>query len=111
MFILPSGRGSMKKPFVLKFTPDGGSSAGGAVNLSDLGILSASVTITCSSVATWSWVGSDGSVSVANNASATAITFSLATAYVPRSTTYTVNGTSNGVTKYYNISLECTGTA
>lgn len=112
MFILPSGRGIFKMAGdIITFTPNGGVSAGSPVALSNTGTLSTSITINCTQPATWIWSGSGGSVSVANNGSSQSITFSLSTTLNPRSASYTVNGTSSGITKYYTVNLTVDGSA
>lgn len=73
---------------------------------------SASVTITCTQSATWSFTGgsSGSSVSVANNASSTGITFSQSGVSTQDSTSsWSVTGTSGGVTATYTVILTVTG--
>ena len=92
------------------FSPDGGTSAGAAVALSDFGSLYASVTITCNQSATWNYSitsGSGGSASVSNGGSATSITISISTTEFggTKDTSYAVSGTAGGITRYWNVTV------
>lgn len=91
------------------FSPDGGTSSGSPVALSDEQTgLPASLTISCSASATWTWTrtSSVGSASVASGGSATSITFSVT---LPpsgsRTGTWTVSATSGGNTRYWTVSV------
>ena len=91
------------------FTPNGGTSAGARVPLSDQGQLYASVTIDCTQSAVWTWSGGgDGSyVTVASGGSATSIIFEVSAsvfggfAYA----SFTVQATAGGITRYWSVEL------
>jgi len=108
-----SGTISMSKFFGtsdVSFSPNGGTSAGTAVALSNTGNLYASVTITCNQSATWNWsnyAGFGGSVSVANGGSSTSITFSISTTEFggTKNASYTVSATAAGVTRYWDVTV------
>lgn len=89
------------------FTPNGGTSAGSPVNLSDFGLLSASVTISCTQSATWTWskTGDSASVSVSSGGSASSITFSISTTQFGgfKSADFTVSATAGGITRYWTV--------
>lgn len=89
------------------FSPDGGTSAGSPVSLSDAGATNASVTISCNQAATWTWSGGGtyGTASVASGGSATSITFSLSTPFQNRDASWVVSATAAGVTRYWTVSL------
>ena len=95
------------------FSPDGGTSAGSPVALADVGSLTASETISCTSSATWTWSRSSGSFGTANvtsGSSATSITFTLNTSgFEYRQSEFTLTATSGGVTRYYVITLTAEG--
>jgi hypothetical protein len=90
------------------FTPNGGTSAGTAVELSDAGILYASVTISCTQSAVWTWteLGS-GTASVSSGGSASSITFQVSTTEFGgfRNSEVTVQATAGGITRYWTVSL------
>ena len=98
------------------WTPDGGPSSGRRVILSDeAGGGTASVAISCSQTAVWTWTRSGstaGTATVASGGSATSITFNL-----PNPTTtvrfcsFSVTSTAGGVSKYYTVTLSNTGLA
>lgn len=103
------------------FTPDGGPDVLFPVQLADNaenGQL-ASVTINCTEPATWSHEiffsigtgsGNDGTVSVANNAIATSITFSLRSFTNPgKARGWRVKGVSGPNEKYWEVELTATG--
>lgn len=95
------------------FTPAGGASSGSPQALSDLGTLSASITISCTTTATWTWSRSgdtDGSATISSGGSATSITFNLnTTGFTYKQSTFTVTATSNGITRYYTVTLTAEG--
>jgi hypothetical protein len=101
------------------WTPNGGATSGaGAVLLfnSDGDVSNPStVTISCSQSAVWNYTKSgnaNGVATIATGSSATSITFSLSnTTSVSRTTFFTVNSVAGGITKYWTITLENTGTA
>lgn len=98
----------------ITFTPNGGTSAGSPVTLSDTGTFNASITVQCNQSAVWTWSGNatvPENVSVASGGSATSITFSISTSYYPGTGSWTLSGTSGGITKYWVIDLEVFGIA
>lgn len=117
---VPSGAISMSNLLGksnISFSPNGGTSSGSPVALSASasGANTASVTITCTQAAVWTWSrgGSpNGTASVASGGSANSITFSLANSTtVPRATTFTVSATAGGITRYWTVSLANDGFA
>jgi hypothetical protein len=93
------------------FTPDGGTSAGSPVYLSDLKIFSdqASVTIECNQSATWTWTraGSFGTASVASGSASPSISFVMSSSSTNfRSTVFTVSATAGGITRYWSVQLQ-----
>lgn len=101
----------------VSFSPAGGTSSGTAVALSNSGGPgSVSVTITCSQAATWV-VSRSGSSTGANYPSGTytsltSVTFTLSNSTsTPRSTSWTVNATAGGITRYWTVQIDNTGTA
>lgn len=101
----------------VSFSPDGGTTAGSAVTLSDwaAGGDDASVTITCNQNATWTWSRSGSSSAYADIGSGgygTSITF-----YLPNfgfnilNSTFSVTGTAGGVTRYWTVELTNDGFA
>ena len=90
------------------FTPDGGTSAGTRVILEDTGQLSASLTISCTESAVWTWteLGS-GTASVSSGGSATSITFQVSTTSFGgfRYSEFTVQATAGGITRYWTVNL------
>lgn len=96
----------------VSFSPDGGTSSGSAVYLSMYGSLNASITITCSTNATWTYSGYGAdSISVSNGGAATSITFYLSTSYYGATATYNLSATAGGVTRYWTVYLEVFGYA
>lgn len=97
----------------VSFTPNGGTSAGAPVSLSDFGTLTASKTITCTQAATWTWSrssGTSGTANVTSGSSATSITFTLnTTGFTFRESTFTLTATAGGITRYYVITLTAEG--
>jgi hypothetical protein len=95
------------------FSPDGGTSSGSRVTLSDYRAAgTASVTITCSQTATWTYTrvsGTAGSANVASGGTGTTITFSMAKGVNYRYSEWTLDVTASGVTRYYRIILETEG--
>jgi hypothetical protein len=97
------------------FTPAGGTTAGTAVALSDFasGAGTASVTITCSESAAWSYTrsGTFGTPATGSQ-TATSITFSLTngTNFI-RSSTWTVSATAGSTTRYWTVELTNDGFA
>jgi len=95
------------------FSPAGGTSAGSPQALSDFGTLSASVTISCTTSAVWTWSrtgDTNGSATVSSGGSATGITFNLnTTGFTYRQSEFTVSATSNGITRYWTITLTAEG--
>jgi hypothetical protein len=109
---VPSGAISMdnvRGKSAVAFTPDGGTTAGSAVLLSDQGSLYASVTISCSQSAVWTWSGGgDGSyVTVASGGSATSIIFEVSASPFGgwAFASFTVQATAGGITRYWNVEL------
>lgn len=94
------------------FTPAGGASAGSASYLDSFAGFSgtASVTISCSTTAVWTWtrVGSTtATASRTSGASGTNITFSMNgnfNAY--KTATFNVSATAGGITRYWTVVLE-----
>jgi hypothetical protein len=96
------------------FTPAGGNSAGTAVALYQNGAGgTVSITISCTVSASWSYTrsGTFGSPTTGST-TATSVTFSLLNNDVtPRSTTWTVNATAGGITKYWTVTIDNYGFA
>jgi hypothetical protein len=92
----------------VSFTPDGGTSAGTRVILEDYGQLSASLTISCTASAVWTWteLGS-GTASVSSGGSATSITFQVSTTSFGgfKYSEFTVQATAGGITRYWTVNL------
>lgn len=92
----------------VSFTPDGGTSSGTRVILEDVGQLSASVTISCTQSAVWTWteLGS-GTASVSSGGSATSITFQVSTTSFGgfKYSEFTVQATAGGITRYWTVYL------
>jgi hypothetical protein len=97
------------------FSPAGGTSAGSPQALSDFGTFNASVTISCTTPAVWTWTRSgntNANASVSSGGSATEITFSLSTTgFTYRQSEFTVSATSNGITRYWFVTLTAEGNA
>jgi len=98
------------------WSPNGGTSAGAPVVLSDETSGSpATVTITCSQSAVWNWTrtgSTAGTANVSNGGSSTSITFTLPNpTSTPRVSVFTVNSVAGGVTRYWRVELSNTGTA
>lgn len=91
------------------WTPDGGTTAGTAVALSDQSQLFSSITITCTVPAVWNYVENfgTGSASVASGNTDTSITFQVET--VPfggfKFGNFTVNSVADGITRYWTVDL------
>jgi hypothetical protein len=94
------------------FTPDGGTSAGAPVLLSDTQMNSASVTIECSAQAVWTWSKTGSSfafASIPSGQSNAIISFYLETETQYRTAVFNVTGVSGGVTRYYEVLLTVEG--
>jgi hypothetical protein len=94
------------------FTPDGGTSSGSPVLLSDTQTYSASVSIQCSQNATWTWTrtgSSFGFASIPSGSSNGIITFYLETETQFRTCVFNVTAVSGGVTRYYQVLLTAEG--
>lgn len=109
---VPSGTISMdnlRGKSNVAFTPDGGTSAGSAVLLQDQGVLTATVTIDCSQPAVWTWSGGgdDYYVSVASGGTALSIIFEVSSSVFGgwAFANFTVQGTSGGTSRYWNVEL------
>ena len=96
------------------FSPEGGTSAGTAEFLYDFGGGgTVEITISCSTGATWNYTRS-GSIGfpTTGSTSASEVTFSLTNeSYSPRSTTWTVNATAGGITRYWTVQIDNDGYA
>lgn len=113
---VPSGTISMQdllgKSYVV-FTPDGGTTAGTAVYLSDdVAYQEAQIIITCNQNATWTYtlVATSGTgtefVSIASGSASTSITFELDTVEGNIATRqWSVSATFGGVTRYWTVYL------
>lgn len=112
---VPSGAISLANLYgksAVSFSPAGGSSAASAVALSSYGMTDASLTITCSQNAVWSYSGYGADyVSVSSGGSATSITFALSTSFYSEVAYYSLSATAGGVTRYWTIYLEVFGFA
>lgn len=113
-----SGTISMSKFFgtvKTAFTPTGGTSAGSPQSLSDFGTYAASETISCTTPAVWTWTrtgDTNGNATVSSGGTSTSITFNLSTTgFTYRQCEFTVSGTSNGITRYYVVTLTAEGIA
>ena len=96
------------------FTPAGGTSVGSPVTLSDSGQFSATVVISCSESATWTYSGgaSGSSADIASGGSGTTITFSMSDlGGGPQSASYDVSATASGTTRYWTVTLDTSGDA
>lgn len=98
------------------FSPAGGTSAGSPVALSDYQQFAASVVISCSESATWTYsptTGAFGSgADIASGGSGTTITFSMNDlGGGPQSETFTVSATASGTTRYWTVTVETFGNA
>lgn len=98
------------------FTPAGGSTSGSPVALSNTQVdTAATITVSCSTSATWIYArtsGTTGAANVANNTSSSSITFTL---NIPpaggvRTASWTLNGTAGSITQYWTISLSAENT-
>jgi hypothetical protein len=90
------------------FSPDGGTTAGTAVPLSEQTQLYASITISCTVSAVWNYTETGtGSASIASGGSDTSITFQVSTTPFGgfKFANFTVNATSGGITRYWTVSL------
>lgn len=96
------------------FTPAGGTSAGAAVALSNSGGPgSVSVTISCSTSASWTYTrsGSFGTPATGST-TATSVTFVILNNTTSvRSSSWTVSATAGGITRYWTVQIDNTGTA
>jgi hypothetical protein len=97
--------GSGTAPAVI-FIPEGGV-------LSDTGQFFAGVSIECSQDAVWTYTGGGpgGGVSIPSGSTATIISFSVTTDFMPRSASWNVSATSGGVTELWTVNLEVFGNA
>lgn len=97
------------------FTPAGGTSAGSPQALSDFGTYNASETISCTTPAVWTWTrtgSTNATASVSSGGTATSITFNLnTTGFNYRQSEFTVSATSNGITRYWTVTLTAEGIA
>ncbi len=116
---VPSGAISMQnlqgKSNAPTFEPDGGTSSGDPVYLEDYtsGGLAATVTITCSVDAVWTYTRT-GIYGTPTTGSNTALTRSFVLTNPTTSTRvayWTVSATAGGVTKYWVVQLENSGNA
>lgn len=91
------------------FDPDGSTSSSSRTLVDDYGEQSsASVTITCTQSATWTYsrvTGTLGSANVTSGSSATSITFTLGLGANFRYSTWNLDGTSGSTTRYWLIEL------
>lgn len=106
-------RGKSNAP-AATFSPDGGTSAGTAVFLSDYTAepspSSVSIIISCSASATWTVTRSGTfGVPATGTYTGTERSFNLITGATYRATTWTVSATANGVTRYWTVQLESEG--
>jgi hypothetical protein len=106
-------RGKSNAP-AATFSPDGGTSAGTAVFLSDITYepspSSVTIIISCSVSATWTVTRSGTfGVPATGTYTGTERSFNLITGATYRSTTWTVSATANGVTRYWTVQLESEG--
>ena len=115
---VPSGTISMNNlrgKSNITFTPAGGTSAGSPAALFNFRVYpqSASVTISCTQSAVWTWTragASQASASTASGNSATSIQFTLPSAeFQFRSATFTVSATAGGITRYWTVQLDTEG--
>lgn len=99
---------------VVTFSPAGGTSAGAPTYLSDYNIYpgTASVTVSCSISATWtySYSGDAPIASVGSGGSATSISFTLISDFYSfYNTVINLTGTAGGTTRYWQIQLNTDG--
>jgi hypothetical protein len=99
----------------VSFSPDGGTSAGAPVALYDYasGGGVASVTISCSASASWSYTrsGSFG-FPATGSTTGTSVTFNLSNPTASfRGTYWTVSATAGGITRYWTVQLDNDGYA
>jgi hypothetical protein len=90
------------------FTPDGGTSSGARVDLSEQAQLYASITIDCTVSAVWTYTETGtGSASIASGGSGTSITFQVSTTFGGgfQFANFTVDATAGGITRYWTVSL------
>ena len=112
---VPSGAISMdnlRGKSAVTFSPDGGTSAGAPVELTDEQQDFAYIEISCTQNATWNWskTGSfDAFASVESGQSASSIFFSLSTSSQIKQAIFTVSGTAGGITRYYKVTLVAYG--
>lgn len=98
------------------FTPAGGTSAGSPVYLVNNDTYYTEISVECSQNAVWTYSGGGApgggvviSVSIASGSTATIITFSISTPYLPRTANWSLSATSGGITRYWNVYLEVFG--
>jgi hypothetical protein len=106
-------RGKSNAPAV-SFSPDGGATAGTAVLLEDFATgNAATVTISCNVSAVWTYTrtGSFGTPATGSNTALTRSFLLTNSTTSPRYTSWAVSATAGGVTKYWTVVLENTGTA
>lgn len=92
----------------LSWSPDGSTDINNRTQLiSDVAHEDAEITITCTQSATWSYVKTGwATTTVANNASATSITFTVTSTFGQnRSGSVLLSSTASGVTKYWGLTL------
>lgn len=92
------------------FTPPGGTSPLDRWYAESIDLFYAEVTISCSEPALWVWTQSGAAESsVGNGGTASSITFFVGSSNGgggTQSGTFTVQGTANGVTRYYTVFVE-----
>jgi hypothetical protein len=96
-------------PSPITFIPDGGTTAGTRVLLSDQGSLYASVTISCSAPAVWTWSGGQAAsyVTVPSGGTDTSIVFEVSASPLGgwEFANFTVQATSGSITRYWSVEL------
>lgn len=99
----------------VSFSPEGGTSAGAAELVYDFGTGgTVSITLSCTTSASWSYTRSGSAIGFPGTGSqtATAVTFSLTNnTTTPRQTTWSVNATAGGITRYWTVQIENEGFA
>lgn len=94
------------------FTPPGGTSPLDRWYAESIDLFYAEVTLSCSVPALWVWTQSgsgSGYASIGNGATASSVTFAIGSSNGgggTQSETFTVQGTANGVTRYYTVFVE-----
>lgn len=97
----------------LSWSPDGGTAGSPTYLSDDVAFQDATITITCSQTATWSYVQTGTTIfpSVANNGTGTAITFTLGAVFGQnRTTNVQLNSTVGSTTKYWTLLLRSDST-